>query len=515
MCSDITTAALAIFERGANVLPLRLVDGSDQSKKPATTYKRWTTRPQTADDVARMFYKHEGNIGALGGVHSQAIVDAGYMAYIDCDSPRSFDIVGALIKSAYGVTLTVKSPRGGHYWILTDEPIRTHPFEGGELRGRGAYVAAPPSIHPTGIEYKWLDVDAPILHVNELPGFTFEVAPVERLPRLAARILMNNPETIGKYASRSEVDFALMLSLVNAGCSFMRISALFQSSRHESHLDPTKRDYLKRLEAEYLRAREMPDTESVKEAREFAGQVRVWALNTYSITGNVRTRETDRRVLLAHVDVVQHCGRLEWHMSRRDVEKSTQINSAQTVVNAHKRLQAAQIILCSKEHEPSYAASWTFGSGICRQVDHSHTHPPVCVSGLLDNQVQAYLHHAAFEHRGLGRNVARTFCAIVKKALNEDEIAAVTGWRPETVERHLEILLRHGLAAARTGGTWQALPAYLDDTAYALGTTGIAHSRARRIERERKAHRRQLARPRAHSSAHEHFKLNPPTDTQL
>jgi hypothetical protein len=291
-----------------------------------------------------------------------------------------------------------------------------------------------------------------------------------------------------------------MCSLVNAGYTFERIAPLFQSSRHESHLDPAKRDFLKRLEAEYLRARELPDTAAVKAAREFAEQVKVWALNAHSITGNLRTRETDRRVLLAHVDVVQRTGRLEWHLSRRDIEKAAQV-SKPTAQQAQKRLQDSSIIVRSQTHRVSYATKWTFGAGV-RQLTHSLTlRQTVWVSG----QVQA---HATFEQGGLGRNLARTFAAMVDAPMTENEIASATGFKVRTVARHIAILVRHELAAARAGGKWQALPANLDDVAYSLGTTSIAHRRAKRIERERQQHRRSLAR-KLQTSAHEHFQSAP------
>jgi hypothetical protein len=496
---EIESAAIALHERGANVIPL-----APRDKVPAQSFKRWIGRPQSEDDVARLFHRHDGNIGALGGVHSEALLDAGHLAFIDCDTAMGFDMVGALIRSGYGQTLTAKSARGGHYWIRTDDPIKTCTFAGGELRGRGAYVAAPPSLHPSGIAYRWIDVDAPIMRVNELPGFTFEVVPAERLPRLVMRILANDPAVIGRYASRSEVDRALMLSLANAGYSFARIVPLFQSSRHDSHLDRAGRDYLKRLEAEYLRATEYKHADSFIAAREFVAGVRQWALTAHDITGNSRTRETDRRVLLAHCDVAYKAGRLEWHMSRRDIEQAARVGD-QTAILANRRLQAAKIIVKSREHRVSYAAKWTFGEGV-RKSHHSHTLPQtVCVSGVNDDRAITFAGHATFEHSGLGRHIALTFDCIVHSPKIETEIAAATGYSLRTVNRHLQRLVHFELAAIRDGNRWQGLPKNLDDAAYALGTTGISSKRAKRIERERKDHRRRLAKPRLQSSRHEHF----------
>jgi hypothetical protein len=49
----------------------------------------------------------------------------------------------------------VATARGRHYWFA-GVGERTITLGYGELRGRGSYVIAPPSIHETGTEYVWL-----------------------------------------------------------------------------------------------------------------------------------------------------------------------------------------------------------------------------------------------------------------------------------------------------------------------------------------------------------------------
>jgi len=50
-------------------------------------------------------------------------------------------------------TIVVKTKDGHHIWKQTYTPIKTQKGKKGELRGEGAYVMAPPSVHPLGHKY--------------------------------------------------------------------------------------------------------------------------------------------------------------------------------------------------------------------------------------------------------------------------------------------------------------------------------------------------------------------------
>jgi len=51
------------------------------------------------------------------------------------------------------------SRRGPHVYLKTDGLIKSHIYAGGgfEIKGEGTYVVAPPSLHPSGIQYQWLN----------------------------------------------------------------------------------------------------------------------------------------------------------------------------------------------------------------------------------------------------------------------------------------------------------------------------------------------------------------------
>jgi hypothetical protein len=70
-----------------------------------------------------------------------------------------------------------RTRRGYHVYCRTEEPIRTQKFDDGELRGDGSYVIAPPSLHPEGGAYRWVQPMARVVPMIEprellLPGQT-------------------------------------------------------------------------------------------------------------------------------------------------------------------------------------------------------------------------------------------------------------------------------------------------------------------------------------------------------
>ncbi len=50
----------------------------------------------------------------------------------------------------------VRTGRGYQSYFRSDTTVATRAFEWGELRGEGTYCVAPPSLHPTGVRYRWL-----------------------------------------------------------------------------------------------------------------------------------------------------------------------------------------------------------------------------------------------------------------------------------------------------------------------------------------------------------------------
>jgi hypothetical protein len=111
----------------------------------------------TADpDVVRWWWRRwpDANIGVRTGT----TVDV-----IDVDSPEGIEN----LRDAAGIHRLGWGPisstgRGWHYWIAGDTRRSRIGFvHGVDLKACGGYVIAPPSIHPSGRQYRWLEGHGP------------------------------------------------------------------------------------------------------------------------------------------------------------------------------------------------------------------------------------------------------------------------------------------------------------------------------------------------------------------
>ena len=393
--------AHALHERGANVIPL--LSGS---KEPAGRWAHWATHPQAWPDVERLFARADpnANIAALGGIHSAAVGDDwGYLALLDCDSGDALDMARALVHSQLGADPLVSlSARGGHIWLRTPQPVKSARWAGGELRGYRAYVVAPGSVHPSGILYRWANDGAEILRCDGLPGVPWAYVERDRIPRLAAAIMRADERILKRYATRSEIDYALIVSLTNAGASFERVRALYLASRHPKHLDPSRRDFERRLMAEYQRARDESDRADYVAARELAERVKAWAMSAAFVGTSPRTRETDRRVLVAHAKRASKAGKSEWHMSLRDVEQAAQV-TLMTASRATKRLIKAGLLTRRQGFVGECAQTYVWGKRVPK-VEHLLTLGGSVSKCSTVRTQPDYAAHPAFEHCGRGGN---------------------------------------------------------------------------------------------------------------
>jgi hypothetical protein len=106
---------------------------------------------------------HPYNIGIRTGVPSGVFV-------LDVDGDRGLDSLAGLVER-HGLlppTLTSATSKGRHYWFRALDAIpcsASRIAPGIDIRGDGGYVVAPPSVHPDGAIYRWVNdqpaVDAP------------------------------------------------------------------------------------------------------------------------------------------------------------------------------------------------------------------------------------------------------------------------------------------------------------------------------------------------------------------
>jgi hypothetical protein len=137
--------ALRYLKMGYNIIPLK-----PRGKEPLFPWKEWQTKRVTSEDIAKWWNAApNANIGIVTGKLSN-------LAVIDLDGPEG-------ISSAAKLKLTspVASISGGgkHLWYLNNEAIKNSvkTIPGIDVRAEGGYIVAPPSVHPNGMRYRFIN----------------------------------------------------------------------------------------------------------------------------------------------------------------------------------------------------------------------------------------------------------------------------------------------------------------------------------------------------------------------
>lgn len=168
--------ATSYHERGYTVVPCHYPGewdrlGDHEKKSPLVSWREWQVRRPTADQVAAWWRRWpQANIAIITGRPSGIIV-------LDVDGEEG----RALLQGRYiPPTPTARTGGGGwHYYFR-------HP--GGEVRNRvgilphvdirgdGGLVIAPPSVHPSGKRYEWVEGLSPEeVELHEMPDWIAEL----------------------------------------------------------------------------------------------------------------------------------------------------------------------------------------------------------------------------------------------------------------------------------------------------------------------------------------------------
>lgn len=141
-----------------SIIPIKSRD-----KKPAiATWKEYQERRPTADEVASWESRFKNqNVAVICGAVSNLVV-------LDVDTEDGYRF---LKENGYVIPPTPRtqsSPGKGHFYFQhpgfpVKNMIRKVP--GIDIKGDGGYVVAPPSIHPSGSTYAWLEA----FHPNKTP----------------------------------------------------------------------------------------------------------------------------------------------------------------------------------------------------------------------------------------------------------------------------------------------------------------------------------------------------------
>ena len=147
MSDDLRSAALEYGNQGIAIMPC-----AERGKKPALdrTGKEHAIATNDTDQILQWWTKNpQSNIGIPCSSNRLAVID------IDGEAGTKWIRSNEM---PMPVTWTATTGNGFHYYYRWPEGMRIKTFQVApklEIRAAGAYVIAPPSIHPDGDTYRW------------------------------------------------------------------------------------------------------------------------------------------------------------------------------------------------------------------------------------------------------------------------------------------------------------------------------------------------------------------------
>ncbi len=489
---DVDAARKQYDDLGFDTLPL--IGGS---KKPyprawqkRLPYRLWQNAPQ---DV---------NIGIRGG----GLADA---AFIDCDNPQAFEIVTNFLAGlgyrgdSYPVVRTPKKD-GRHIYItlagmLSGEARDLSQEVGnGEFRyGAGAFVVAPPSVISEG-GYQLYSGDfqtRPTLEVKDiLPILGNREIEREKKPTLSRKafaLLHGNDELIKNYASRSEAEQSLIVSMVNVGLPFWDVLVYFNrypcAGKYADLKVRNANNAERWLRNSYNEAMQWAKTHESK-ARQLAKSAIEWA---ESRAWRGRTGANDQLIYLAHARIAYQAGRFTYAASSRDLAEQAGISHT-AATNSTWRLCKSGLLVPDKKAVAEKANTYQL----------SNTDKPLhSLRTSIVRKWQGLSNHDVFRYGGLGKSAGQIYAALQESPANIDELAEITGRHTKTIKRALDRMAK--LADPLTGEClpmivsdddeiYHPLPIDLDRIAHAIGMAGAGERQKKEHAKERRLHRRSL-----------------------
>lgn len=153
------------LQSGIAVIPLYF-----QTKQPMVRWQKYQKLLPTQSEAARWFRPgRKINVAVVCGWQGLTVLDfdtsAAYWDWLVWAVTEG----GKAAEVAMG-TYRVRTSRGMHVYLFTDETPRCGHFVWGDIKAIGGYVLIPPSVHPSGAVYTAVDEQSPILRVNSLDG---------------------------------------------------------------------------------------------------------------------------------------------------------------------------------------------------------------------------------------------------------------------------------------------------------------------------------------------------------
>jgi RecA-family ATPase len=185
-------------------LGLSFIPISPENKKGALQWKQYQTTKPTSAEIEHWYqnyWKHRYNIGIVCGESSNGMIA------LDFDDPVKFYIARAYGISKLGIDLIDKTPvvrssRGYHVWIKVKNLDRSKfkNLNAIDIQSARHIAVAPPSIHKTGIKYKFLNSDVQdILTINSLSDLGIDNCGLSFATQVTKTDIINSIEGVAEH----------------------------------------------------------------------------------------------------------------------------------------------------------------------------------------------------------------------------------------------------------------------------------------------------------------------------
>jgi len=428
---------------------LSVVPALPRSKEPAVSWKAFQWQPPSDSEREALFSINCNlNIGVVCGAASNNLIA------IDCETRPAFEETLRNVKRiGYSETWTVASHRGGHIYLHLPTPVKpigkNHDVE---VRAQGQFVLLPPSIHPAGGSYDFINFPSSIARVEslrEIDWLHFEQSSAvnQRLPRKAYRLLQGKSITL--YRSRSEAEQAIITILVNDGLLFEQILWLFKKypaagKFRDIELRESPQRAIAWLRTSFEIARGFCSSESRE--RVFARERLDNAMNT---PWPGRTGSLDRAVFCAHASLAYRAGGKIYHASSRDLAESAGCQRA-TASTATRRLLRKGLVRLVNVSVGGFANRYRLEHPKVSENDPLTTQPCEGVA-----QTSSFLLPDAFRRGGLGRTSYEVIVALKHGPLTVSDLAAVTGRHVQSIRLALKKMRPYGFVSKEPRRIWR------------------------------------------------------------
>jgi len=140
---------------GIATIPIRYRD-----KRPAiSAWKQYQNKLPSDTQLTKWFSNPYTNIAVVTGWRNLVVID------FDTDTEYEKWALWIAKRRIYRYirqTLTVRTARGYHVYVTTNQVAQNAKLPGIDIKARNGYILTPPSIHPSGAQYRIVSGDLPV-----------------------------------------------------------------------------------------------------------------------------------------------------------------------------------------------------------------------------------------------------------------------------------------------------------------------------------------------------------------